>query len=76
MGQSRAQPLREHHICLIIREVLVALGFLHKHGVIHRDIKGKVIHAEERDRKEKTDVQRPISFSRPHQTESSCVILE
>jgi protein-serine/threonine kinase len=39
--QSRAQPLREHHICLIVREVLVALAFLHKNGVIHRDIKGQ-----------------------------------
>ncbi|KAK4684745.1 hypothetical protein P7C73_g5422, partial [Tremellales sp. Uapishka_1] len=36
---SRAQPLKELHICLIVRELLLALAFLHKNGVIHRDIK-------------------------------------
>ncbi|WVQ82620.1 hypothetical protein IAT38_004751 [Cryptococcus sp. DSM 104549] len=36
---SRAQPLKELHICLIMRETLIALAFLHKNGVIHRDIK-------------------------------------
>lgn len=38
--KSRAQPLKELHICLVVREVLLALAFLHKNGVIHRDIKG------------------------------------
>ncbi|WVW81377.1 hypothetical protein I302_103369 [Kwoniella bestiolae CBS 10118] len=36
---SRAQPLKELHICLIMREVLQALAALHKNGVIHRDLK-------------------------------------
>lgn len=41
-NQSRAQPLKEQQICLITREVLVALAFLHKNGVIHRDLKGRL----------------------------------
>ncbi|WWC57700.1 uncharacterized protein I303_100234 [Kwoniella dejecticola CBS 10117] len=36
---SRAQPLKELHICVIMREVLLALAALHKNGVIHRDLK-------------------------------------
>lgn len=36
---ARAGPLNELQICLISREVLGALAFLHKNGIIHRDIK-------------------------------------
>jgi len=36
---SRAQRLSELQIALTVREVLVALAFLHKNGIIHRDIK-------------------------------------
>jgi serine/threonine protein kinase len=34
------QTIEEKFIVLIMREVLVALGYLHKQGIIHRDIKG------------------------------------
>lgn len=36
---ARAGPLSELQICLCSREVLGALAFLHKNGIIHRDIK-------------------------------------
>lgn len=32
--------MTELQICLTSREVLNALAFLHKNGIIHRDIKG------------------------------------
>ncbi|KAJ9122548.1 hypothetical protein QFC22_001977 [Naganishia vaughanmartiniae] len=39
---ARASPMTELQICLTAREVLNALAFLHKNGIIHRDIKGKM----------------------------------
>jgi len=36
----KAGPIDEKYINIIIRETLTALGYLHKHGIIHRDIKG------------------------------------
>ncbi|KAG0635204.1 kinase-like domain-containing protein [Tuber brumale] len=35
----KAGPIDEKYINIIIRETLTALGYLHKHGIIHRDIK-------------------------------------
>ncbi|KAG7853176.1 hypothetical protein KL941_000226 [Ogataea angusta] len=35
----RPGPLEEKYISVIVREVLLALQFIHQHGVIHRDIK-------------------------------------
>lgn len=37
----KAGDLEERYIVLITREVLIALAYLHKEGIIHRDIKGK-----------------------------------
>ncbi|KAG8906928.1 hypothetical protein FRB99_005702 [Tulasnella sp. 403] len=39
MKAMRGGALEERHTVIIVREVLVALSFLHKAGVIHRDIK-------------------------------------
>lgn len=36
----KAGPVDEKYINIIIRETLTALGYLHKQGIIHRDIKG------------------------------------
>lgn len=40
MKATKGGVLEERHTVIIVREVLVALSFLHKAGVIHRDIKG------------------------------------
>ncbi|PWN92518.1 kinase-like protein, partial [Acaromyces ingoldii] len=34
-----AGPIQEKYACVIVRESLVALAYLHKSGIIHRDIK-------------------------------------
>ncbi|KAG8882992.1 hypothetical protein FRB98_003371 [Tulasnella sp. 332] len=39
MKATKGGVLEERHTVIIVREVLVALSFLHKAGVIHRDIK-------------------------------------
>lgn len=39
--QMKSGPIDEKYIVLIVREVLVALSFLHRQGIIHRDVKGK-----------------------------------
>lgn len=36
----KAGPIDEKYITIIVRETLTALGYLHKQGIIHRDIKG------------------------------------
>ena len=37
----KAQPrLDEKYVVVIVRECLYALSFLHKSGIMHRDIKG------------------------------------
>jgi len=40
----KAGPIDEKYINIIIRETLTALGYLHKQGIIHRDIKGLFAH--------------------------------
>jgi serine/threonine protein kinase len=35
----KAGPISEKYACIIVRESLIALSFLHKSGIIHRDIK-------------------------------------
>ena len=40
ISQMKSGPIAERHIAIIVREVLVALTYLHKTGIIHRDIKG------------------------------------
>lgn len=36
----KSGTIEEKYIVLIVREVLVALSFLHRQGIIHRDVKG------------------------------------
>lgn len=36
----KASSLEERFIAVIMRESLIALVYLHKQGIIHRDIKG------------------------------------
>lgn len=38
----KSGPIEEKYIVLILREVLVALAFLHRQAIIHRDVKGAV----------------------------------
>ena len=40
----KSGPIEEKYIVLILREVLVALSFLHRQGIIHRDVKGESTH--------------------------------
>jgi serine/threonine protein kinase len=37
----KSGSIEEKYIVLIMREVLVALSFLHRQGIIHRDVKGE-----------------------------------
>ena len=36
----KAGPIEERFSVVIMREVLIALAYLHKEAIIHRDIKG------------------------------------
>lgn len=38
----KSGPIEEKYAALIVREVLVALAFLHKQNIIHRDVKGEL----------------------------------
>ena len=36
----KSGPIEERYAALIVREVLIALAFLHRQDIIHRDVKG------------------------------------
>jgi serine/threonine protein kinase len=42
--QMEAGRIEERYIAIIMREVLLALAYVHKCGIIHRDIKGSLSH--------------------------------
>lgn len=39
--------IEEKYVVLIMRETLVALAYLHRQGIIHRDIKGMPYHCSQ-----------------------------
>jgi serine/threonine protein kinase len=39
----KAGSIEERFSVVIMREVLIALAYLHKENIIHRDIKGKLL---------------------------------
>lgn len=41
MKATKNNVIEERFAVVIVRESLIALAFLHKSGVIHRDIKGE-----------------------------------
>ncbi len=41
-AQALLQGLNEHVISVIMRDVASALAYLHKDGIIHRDIKARL----------------------------------
>lgn len=41
MKATKNNVIEERFAVIIVRESLIGLAFLHKSGVIHRDIKGK-----------------------------------